>query len=168
MSLSKGIVVSVWDGIVNFAKAKKAGFVFALCRLGFGAYSSQIDNYYERNCENAKAAGLKVGAYWQTYARNARMARVEAAGCLVVLDNLKEKQLDLPIYIDATNAEIAKAFCDELQAAGCNAAVLKRGEKVLIDGVPVSTTEVKIKTKKTAAKQPADAPVSDEKEQGVN
>lgn len=167
MSLSKGIVVSVWNGSVNFAKAKKAGFVFALCRLGYGSFSSQIDEYFERNSEKAKAAGLKIGAYWQSYATNARRARVEAAGCLEVLDNLKDKQLDLPIYIDAATEEIAKAFCDELQTAGYSAAVLKRGNTVDVDGLPISTTEVKIKTKKTTAKQPTDtpvAPVTDEKE----
>lgn len=164
MSLSKGIVVSVWNGIVNFVKAKKAGYVFALIRLGFGSFASQIDEYYERNCDNAKAAGLKIGAYWQSYAANARRARVEAAGCLEVLNNLKETPLDLPIYVEATSEDIARAFCDELQAAGYNAAVLKRGTDAIIDGVPVGTTEVKIKTKKTTAKQPADAPVSEVKE----
>lgn len=161
--LSKGIVISVWNGIVNFVKAKKAGFVFALIRLGYGSYGSQIDEFYERNCDNAKAAGMKVGVYWQTYARSIRSARVEAAGCIELLNNLTEKQYDLPFYVEASSADIAAAFCAELQAAGYTASALTKSGAVDIDGVSVGTAEVKIKSKKTTAKQPTDAPVSDEK-----
>lgn len=171
MSVSKGIVISVWNGIVNFIKAKKAGFVFALIRLGYGSFSYQIDEYYERNREKAKAAGLKVGAYWQTYARTARMARVEAAGCIEVLNDMGISLLDLPIFVKANSTEAAKAFCGELQAAGYNADVLTVNGGAFIDGVAVDTTEIKIKSaKKTAVKQPveaAESPVTDEKDKEV-
>lgn len=168
MSVSKGIVISVWNGIVNFIKAKKAGFVFALIRLGYGSFSYQIDEYYERNREKAKAAGLKVGAYWQSYARNVRMARVEAAGCIEVLNSMENTALDLPIYVEASSSDIAKAFCEELQAAGYSAAVLVKSGAAIVDGVSVDTTEIKIKSsKKTAAKQPAESPVIDEQDKEV-
>lgn len=163
MSLSKGILISVWNGLVNFAKAKKAGFVFALVRLGYGSFGCQIDEGYERNCDKAKAAGLKVGVYWRSYATTIRSARVEAAGCLEILNNMTEREFDLPIYIEADSPDIAKAFCAELQAAGYNAATFTRGEPVIVDGVSVGSTEVKIKSKKTSAKQPADVAASNEK-----
>ena len=165
MSLSKGIVVLVWDGIVNFAKAKKAGLIFALIRLGFGSFSCYVDGNFDANAEKAAAAGLKVATYWRSYAKTVGSAKVEAAGCLGILNDRTShgKTLLLPVYVEADSDLIAKAFCAELQAAGVTAVPLVRGSDTVVDGATVGTAiaDFKSKSKKTAAKQPEAAPVSD-------
>lgn len=125
MSL-KGIDVSVWNGNVDFKKIKDAGIDFVIIRAGFGRLASQKDNKFETYYAGAKNAGLKVGAYWYSYAKSASEAKLEANACLACI---KGKSFDLPVYYDmedssisglykSTLTSIAIAFCDAVKASG--------------------------------------------------
>lgn len=118
-----GIDVSKHNGQIDFAKVKKAGYSFVIIRCGYGQdISAQDDFMFEKNYQNAKKAGLKVGVYIYSYAKSKVMAQGEARH---VLRLIKGKELDLPIYIDCEEKgtepyakNCAKAFCDYLEKKG--------------------------------------------------
>ena len=126
MATTKGIDVSTWQNDVDFSKVKKSGHDFVIIRAGFGREVSQKDNRFEQHYKKAKAAGLKVGAYWYSYADSIEDAKKEAKACLEVI---KGKAFELPVYYDLEEASIAKlgkstctaiakAFCEAVKAEG--------------------------------------------------
>ena len=128
-----GIDVSTWQGTNNnFVKAKNnSGVKFVYIRAGFGREASQKDNAFEANYKNAKSAGLKVGAYWYSYAVSKADAVKEANACIACL---KGKQFELPIFYDIEEnsilsksagelKDIISAFCDTLLKNGYYAGV---------------------------------------------
>lgn len=128
-----GIDVSTWQGTNNnFVKAKNnSGVKFVYIRAGFGREASQKDNAFEANYKNAKSAGLKVGAYWYSYAVSKADAIKEANACIACL---KGKQFELPIFYDIEEnsilsksagelKDIISAFCDTLLKNGYYAGV---------------------------------------------
>lgn len=121
----KGIDISKWQTDVDFAKVKASGVDFVIIRAGFGKLSSQKDSQFETHYKNAKAAGLKVGAYWYSYADSEADARLEATACL---DVIKGKQFEYPIYFDLEEkkqldkgrdfcSQLVTTFCGELEKA---------------------------------------------------
>lgn len=121
-----GIDVSKWQGDIDWQKVRKAGVQFAMLRDGFGRYAGQADETFEKNYQNAKAAGLFVGAYHYSYAKNVQQARAEAEYCLSLL---KGKVFDFPICYDVEDetqksltkdeiSDIVSAFCETLEKAG--------------------------------------------------
>lgn len=105
---SKGVDLSEHNGTVDFAKLKAAGIDFVIIRAGYGSankYPEQYDAKFEEYYSKAKAAGLGVGAYWYSYAKNAEMAADEATSFITAL---KGKQFDYPVYIDLEEDEISK------------------------------------------------------------
>jgi GH25 family lysozyme M1 (1,4-beta-N-acetylmuramidase) len=129
MMKRSGIDVSKWQGKIDWAKVKASGQVeFALLRAGYGDALSCPDQYdptFEYNYTECTRVGIPVGVYWYSYATTPEMARQEARACIAAL---KGKRFEYPIYYDVeemrifntgrTN-EIIKAFCDELEKAGC-------------------------------------------------
>ncbi len=126
MANIKCIDVSTWQGTVDWKKVKAAGYGHAIIRAGFGRESTQIDNQFERNYKNAKAAGVKLGVYWYSYAVDRADAVKEANVCLSVLKN---KSLELPVFFDMEESfmtkysidaltSMAKAFCDTVLKGG--------------------------------------------------
>ena len=122
----KGIDVSQWNGVIDYNKVKSAGVDFVIIRAGYGKYISQKDPCFARNYSAAKAAGLKVGAYWYSYADTVEDAKKEAAVCL---DVIKGKTFEFPIYFDLEEvkqfkkgikfcSDVVTAFCTELEKAG--------------------------------------------------
>jgi len=122
----KGIDVSAHNGTIDFNKVKAAGIEFVVIRAGFGKAISQKDKNFEKNYAAAKAAGLKVGAYWYSYAMSRAEAVQEAGTCLKAIAG---KQFEMPIYFDieeqkqfdkgrAFCSDLVKAFCDTLEKAG--------------------------------------------------
>lgn len=93
----KGIDVSVHNGKIDWKKVKDSGIEFAMIRAGYGNVIEQKDKRFEENYSGAKAAGLKVGVYWFSYAYNEKMAAQEAAVCLEILNG---RELDMPIAFD--------------------------------------------------------------------
>lgn len=120
----KGIDVSKWQKDIDWKKVKADGIDFAMIKAGYGKIATQIDPYFEANYKNAKANGIKVGAYWYSYAKTATEAKQEAEACASVL---KGKTFDYPIAFDfeeksQLTKEIADAvipaFMDALKAKG--------------------------------------------------
>lgn len=100
-----GIDLSVHNGAVDFEKLKAAGNSFVILRAGYGWDLSQKDPKFEEYYKQAKAAGLDVGAYYYSYARNEDEAAKEVE-CL--LSWIKDKVFEYPIYIDMEDADAWK------------------------------------------------------------
>ena len=114
-----GIDVSKYQQVIDWATVSQNNY-FAIIRAGYGFGHS--DEYFETNYQNAKAVGVKVGAYWYAYASSASDAVQEAN---YAIQALKGKQFEWPIYYDIEESsifeaniqnEIAKAFCEVLEA----------------------------------------------------
>ena len=115
----EGIDVSAWQESINWSKVAKTKY-FAILRAGTG--NGNIDKYWETNYKNAKNAGVKVGAYWYSYAKSTTDAQNEAKSFLKALSG---KKLEWPVYYDIeeqsifdagiTNS-IAKTFCDIMES----------------------------------------------------
>ena len=77
-----GIDVSKWQGIIDWKQVKASGVEFAMIRVGYRSTVSGIiteDNYARYNLQQAKANGIKIGAYFFSTAINAAEAKEEAA-----------------------------------------------------------------------------------------
>ena len=117
------IDVSTWQGDVDYNRVRACGIVAVIIRAGFGQTE---DNKFRQNYRNARAAGLKVGAYWYSYAYCVADAEQEARACLEILG---DREFDLPIYYDmeedsqmalgkSTMTAMACRFIDTVQAGG--------------------------------------------------
>lgn len=121
---NKGIDVSQWQGEINWQDVKNDGIDFAFVRVGHGTH--ELDTCYQKNMTNANAANIPVGVYFYSTARN-EMQAVEDAQ--FVIRSMKGYLVSYPVVIDLEDTSqadlskvqlgrIAKAFCDEIQAAG--------------------------------------------------
>ncbi len=128
----RGIDVSFWQEDVDFQKVKASGIDFVIIRAG-GATDDPSENHddvdprrqgvdkcFEKNYADAKAAGLKVGVYWFSFARTNEQAKREAESCLKAI---KDKQLDYPVYYDVEypyQIEKGKSFCSQIIDTFCS------------------------------------------------
>lgn len=130
-SAAKCIDVSTWQGSIDFGKVKSAGYDYVIIRAGYGKEKSQKDNMFETNYKNAKSAGLKVGAYWFSYAMSPSTATAEADACLSCI---KGKKFELPVYYDmeyqpamntsnSNYTKMAVNFCNKLKSNGFKSGV---------------------------------------------
>ena len=119
-SVVRCIDVSVWQGDIDFNAVKSAGYDYVILRAGFGNETSQEDLKFAKYYRDARAAGLKIGAYWYSYAVDNADALLEAKTCLKVLG---DKKLDMPVFFDVEESfqanyskqklsDICKTFCD--------------------------------------------------------
>lgn len=127
----KCLDVSYAQGNIDFSKVKTAGYDYVIIRAGYGNLTSQKDSCFEQNYKNAKAAGLKVGAYWYSYATTYSDALREADACLSCING---KTFDLPVYYDVeeesqaflsktTLTNLIDGFCCKLEINGFEAGV---------------------------------------------
>ena len=157
-----GVDVSYHNGVIDWAKAKAAGVQFAILRLGYG--DDNLDSKFVANVQGCKAAGIKIGVYFYSYAWDYSSALAEARGALSLLSRtgVKPEDLSLPIYYDmenehngrpagvsnktyhyikggaATFASMATVFCSAMEDAGYTAGVyanLNWWNSYLTDGV---------------------------------
>lgn len=132
-STVKCIDISTWQGHnVDFNKIKSDGINYVIIRAGYGKEVSQKDDTFETNYAKAKAAGLKVGVYWFSYAMSPSEAIKEANACL---NCLAGKKLDLPVYFDleympalsglsnSTLTQMCLNFCETIENNGYDAGV---------------------------------------------
>ena len=79
---------------LNWQNIKAAGFDFAILRAG---YIGNKDVVFDMNYVDAKAAGMDLGVYYFSYAKNAEQALEEAEE---LIGWLSGKQFEYPIYFD--------------------------------------------------------------------
>lgn len=103
MIVRKVIDVSKYQGIINWQAVAASGVWGAIIRAGYGREAAQEDPYFRANYDRARAAGLKVGAYWYSYAIDEADARQEASACLTVLGG---RGLDLPLFFDQEETRV--------------------------------------------------------------
>lgn len=129
-----GVDVSAALGEVDFAKVKKAGFEFAMVKVGARGYSSGkivMDGNYQDNIELARKAGLDVGVYFCSQAVNKSEARDEADELLgaisgykvkypvvFVMENIDGDMARIEALDVTARTQIAKAFLDRIKDAG--------------------------------------------------
>ena len=129
----KGIDVSSWQGNIDWQQVKDSGVEFVIIRVG-GRGTTEGNIYPDEMCqtyyEGAKAAGLKVGAYFFSQSVTEEEAVEEAE---YVLDVVKDWDLEMPIVYDweyigdgartdnmvaGLLTEMAKTYCDTVKNAG--------------------------------------------------
>ena len=144
-----GIDLSEYQGEVDFAAMKDAGVEFVMLRIGGRYYGDEgalyedkaFDNFYEQ----AKSAGLKIGAYFFSQATSAADAKQEAE---YTIQKLNGRTLDYPVALDWENiaeedartdhitgdqlTEIAETFCDTITGAGYKAIVYSNTQQMFI------------------------------------
>ncbi len=100
-----GIDVSRYQGSINWDQVAAAGKQFAIVRVGSsnsdGLY---VDPYFLQNVNGAHAAGLRVGAYYYTYARSEQAVINELTLFLQALEGL---QLEYPVFVDVEANSLA-------------------------------------------------------------
>lgn len=99
-----GLDLSKHNGTVDFSSIKNNGNDFVILRCGYGVNGTK-DPKFEDYYKQAKAVGLKVGAYYYSYALNVEGAKREANNCLSYIQG---KQFEMPIYIDMEDADLYK------------------------------------------------------------
>ena len=125
-----GLDISAWQGEIDFDKIKNAGVEFVILRVGSeDNYGRFVDKWFNTYYDEAKRVGLKIGAYYYSYAENIEYAKEDAK---FVLEALKGKELDLPVAFDFEEwsminkfrfskyslTMMAKAFLDEIKKGG--------------------------------------------------
>ncbi len=133
-----GIDVSSHQQEIDWKAVAESGVEFAIIRVGYRGYSTGelvADEFGRENLMKAKAAGLKIGAYFFSQAINETEAREEAAFALSQVEGML---LDMPLVFDweyvsdtaRTAGVTAKtltastlAFCEEVEAAGLDAMI---------------------------------------------
>ena len=124
----KVIDVSKYQGNIDWTKVKNQGISLAMIRSGYGFAddNSQIDPKLYDNIKNAQAAGIKVGVYHYSYAKNEQEAKNEADYCIKAI---KGYNIDLQVAYDLeedihqslSNDEVTNlsiAFCERIKSAG--------------------------------------------------
>ena len=108
----RGIDVSQWNGTINWDVVKPQ-INFAILKLGNIGDNTKfwLDPYFVRNYNECIRLGIPFGVYVYCYCNeieNARQAGREVA------NYLKDKNLQLPVYIDMEDAEIKVEGKDKL------------------------------------------------------
>lgn len=140
--MTHGIDVSAWQGKIDFNKVKKSGYDFVIIKAGGNDCGFYTDSRFEENYENAKKAGLKIGAY---YFVNRDFATKNAQKLAEVFFNIvKNKTFDLPLFIDVeTTPTSARAsvtiginiFCSYLRKKGYKSGVYASAVSGFVDRI---------------------------------
>lgn len=131
---AKGIDVSSFQGQIDWQQVKASGIEFVIIRVGGRGWGQAgtlyTDDLAQDYYTGAKAAGLKVGAYFFSQAITPEEAREEAR---FALEQTKNWELDLPIAFDweyigpeartahmdqDTLTDCVVAFCREIEKSG--------------------------------------------------
>ena len=120
----KGIDVSKYQGVIDWAKVGKSDVHFIMARASYG--QTGRDKSFAANVAGAQACGMHVGAYHFSYAETVAQAVAEAKNFLTAVQGTK---LTYPLVLDLeynTNtaksvglwSDIAVAFLRALESAG--------------------------------------------------
>lgn len=127
-----GIDVSRYQGTIDWSQVARSGKQFVIARaVSSDETGVYVDPTFEQNFAGARNAGLRVGAYYFTYAQTTAYADREIAA---VLGALRGKQLQYPVFIDVESdsltglgrvrlTELVLYALKKLSAAGYHAGV---------------------------------------------
>lgn len=132
MLKKKCIDVSYWQGSISQANWEKVKNTcgYAICRASYTnqkSFKLNRDSTFSANFTNAKAAGMKVGAYHYSQAISVAEAKTEAEYLCNILKNFTptfyvvcdfEYGGRLNSKIGKKASDIANAFCDVVKAHG--------------------------------------------------
>ena len=117
-----GIDVSYWQEKPKasaFKTFKNAGWDFVIARIGYASGGQRYpDSTFETNYKNSNSAGLRIGAYFYSNARNAAEGKAEAN---YVISLLQGKALNLPVFIDMEDNATSGTASKTNLAAACKA-----------------------------------------------
>ena len=101
----KGIDVSEFQGSINWDKVKADGIEFAILKLGniYDYDANYKDSKFDTNYKNARANGIKIGAYIYNYCNTIDTLK---KGLEWAIKKLEGKELDLPFYLDMEDKDI--------------------------------------------------------------
>lgn len=144
----RGVDVSSYQGQVDWQAVRDAGFTFAIIRVagrGYGSTGNLYDDALaQQNYEGAKAAGMKVGAYFFSQAVSPEEAVEEAE---YLLEKTKDWEMELPVVYDweyisetartanvdpRTLTDCMLAFCKRIEEGGRDAMVYFNTEQSMI------------------------------------
>lgn len=101
----QGIDVSSHQEEIDWDAVKASGVEFAMIRCGYRGYMYGYinkDQYFDRNMQEAKRVGIKVGVYFYSQAITPEEAREEAD---FTLSQIKNYEIDLPVVFDMEEAD---------------------------------------------------------------
>lgn len=110
----KGIDISKWNPVNDFGGVYKDGFEFVILRAGGNNGGFYTDPKFYDYYNGAKAAGLKVGCYYDT-GRNFKDTYVGYQCAVHFKDIIKGMQFEMPIYADIETV----ATCHRAGATQC-------------------------------------------------
>ncbi len=131
-----GIDVSKHNGNIDWNAVKNSGVSYVIIRCGYRGYSTGVlveDPKFHSNIKGAKAAGLKVGAYFFSQAVNEVEAVEEAS---MAIDLVKGYGLNYPLFLDVEGSggradgisrdmrtAVCRTFCQTVQNSGISAGI---------------------------------------------
>lgn len=102
----KGIDVSKWNGDIDWKKVAATDVDYAIIRCGYGDdYTSQDDEYWEKNVKGCEDNNIPYGVYIYSYAETVEQAKSEFAH---VMRLIQGHTLNFPIYLDVEDDVQAK------------------------------------------------------------
>lgn len=129
-----GIDVSKYQGDIDWEQVKASGVEYAIIRLGYRGMNEgtlELDPYYFDNVKEAAAAGVKIGIYFFSQAKNTEEAVEEAE---FVLQHIQEYAITYPVVFDTEEVttydaranglsrtertDCCIAFCEKIKEAG--------------------------------------------------
>lgn len=112
-----GIDVSSFQGLIDWQKVKASGIRFAMIRLGYRGYGQAgnmvEDDYARRNLEEARKAGLEIGAYFFSQATTVDEVDDEIFFFMKILG---DTELTMPIVLDWERVGVETARTNNVDA----------------------------------------------------
>ena len=152
----RGIDVSKYQGTIDWKKVAAAGVEFAIIRLGYRGMNEgtlELDPVFEKNMEEAAAAGIKTGVYFFSQAITKEEAEEEAD---FVIRAVKKYNITYPVIFDTERVATYNAranglsyedrtdmcitFCDRIAAAGYTP-MIYANTKYMIMGINLERLE---------------------------
>lgn len=100
--MALGIDISENNHFGSWDKVLDSGVEFAIIRAGYG--QGNLDSEFYQNVREAQKLGLKLGAYWFSYALDVDQAYEEGVYCREIIDKTGAL-FELPIFFDQEDSD---------------------------------------------------------------
>ena len=141
-----GIDVSRWQGAIDFNKVKKSGIDFVIIKAGGSDDGNYTDRNFYMNYNNAKLAGLHVGAYYFAGAKcNTFETGVNDAYAFYNI--IKGLKFDYPVILDFETADKANKTNNTQAVIGFGEFFEKLKYYFMVYGSDISTFKERVNDK---------------------